>query len=140
MGKREKKTEQTGRAWMNVMGELIRGGVVALGTAVLVVLAASVPAAGGILGEDRLWQVVLAACVLGGLLGGLFAVRGLGGGSLPVGAGVGLILFLLLLSLGFLLYDEAALSQESLPILLACCCGGAVAGILGRKPRKKRKR
>ena len=84
-------------------------------------------------------RVVLAACVFGALAGGLFAVRKIGRSTLLVGAGVGAILFLLLLSIGALLFASVSLSNGGAAILLSCLCGGAMAGILGAR-RKKRKR
>ena len=57
-----------------------------------------------------------------------------------MGAGVGAILFLVLLSAGLLLFEDASVSNGGVPILLSCLCGGAMAGILGSRPKKKRKR
>ena len=55
-------------------------------------------------------------------------------------AGVGAILFLLLLLAGTLLFEEASISNGGGMMLLSCLCGGAMAGILGSRPKKKRKR
>ena len=79
-------------------------------------------------------------CVLGALIGGLLAVRRIGRSTLLVGAGVGVILFLLLLLAGTLLFEEASISNGGGMMLLSCLCGGAMAGILGSRPKKKRKR
>ena len=51
-----------------------------------------------------------------------------------------LFLGLLLLSVGSLLFESASISNGGILILLSCLCGGAMAGILGGRPRKKRKR
>ena len=85
-------------------------------------------------------RAVLAACVLGALAGGLLAVRRIGRSTLLVGAGVGAILFLLLLLAGTLLFEEASISNGGGMMILSCLCGGAMAGILGSRPKKKRKR
>ena len=50
------------------------------------------------------------------------------------------ILFLLLLTAGFLFYESADLRNGGLGLLLSCGCGGALAGVLGGKPKKKRRR
>ena len=60
--------------------------------------------------------------------------------ALRVGPGGGAVLFLLLLTAGLLVYDGATVANGGLGILCACLCGGAIPGILGRKPRKKRRR
>ena len=62
------------------------------------------------------------------------------GSARLVGAGVGAILFLLLLLAGTLLFEEASISNGGGMMLLSCLCGGAMAGILGSRPKKKRKR
>ena len=85
-------------------------------------------------------RAVLAVCVLGSLTGGLLAVRRIGRSPLPVGLGVGLCLFLLLLSAGCLLSGSASVSNDGALILLSCCCGGAMAGVLGARPNRKRRR
>ena len=72
--------------------------------------------------------------------GGLLAVRQGRGRSLLMGFGAGLILFLLLLTAGFLFYESADLRNGGLGLLLSCGCGGALAGVLGGKPKKKRRR
>ena len=57
-----------------------------------------------------------------------------------MGFGAGLILFLLLLTAGFLFYESADLRNGGLGLLLSCGCGGALAGVQGGKPKKKRSR
>ena len=94
----------------------------------------------GVIPERTMDRAALAAGVLGGLTGGLLAVRRIGRSTLLVGAGVGAILFLVLLSAGLLLFEDASVSNGGVPILLSCLCGGAMAGILGSRPKKKRKR
>ena len=68
------------------------------------------------------------------------AVRQGRGRSLLMGFGAGLILFLLLLTAGFLFYESADLRNGGLGLLLSCGCGGALAGVLGGQPKKKRRR
>ena len=83
--------------------------------------------------------------------GGAFCARGAGAGgisggrrggphALVVGPSVGVVLFLLLLTAGFLVYDGASLDNGGAGVLCACLCGGAIPGILGRKSKKKRRR
>ena len=113
--RREGKPEETGGLWITVMGQLLLGGAAAVLAAVL-------------------------AGMLAGLATGVLAVRRIGRSTLLVGAGVGAILFLLLLLAGTLLFEEASISNGGGMMLLSCLCGGAMAGILGSRPKKKRKR
>ena len=138
--RREKKVEETSGLWITVMGQLLLGGLAAVLTALLVLLICSLLVSGGAVPERAMDRAVLAACVLGALAGGLLAVRRIGRSTLLVGAGVGAILFLLLLLAGTLLFEEASISNGGGMMLLSCLCGGAMAGILGSRPKKKRKR
>ena len=137
---RERKQEEAGGLWITVMCELLKGGAVAAAAALAVLLVCALLVSGGALPERTMERAVPAACVLGALTGGLLAVRRVGRGTLLVGTGVGAILFLLLLSAGLLLLESASVSNGGVPILLSCLCGGAMAGILGARPKKKRTR
>ena len=127
--RRETKPAEPGGAWIAVMCELLKGALAAVAAAVLTLLA-----------EGAMDRAALAAGVLGGLVGGLTAALRLRRSTLLVGIGVGAILFLLLLSAGALASDSVSLANGGAPVLLSCLCGGAMAGILGARPRKKRKR
>ena len=117
------------------MGQMLLGGAAAVLAAVLALLVCSLLISTGAVPERFMERAVLAACVLGALIGGLLAVRRIGRSTLLVGAGVGAILFLLLLLAG-----TASISNGGGMMLLSCLCGGAMAGILGSRPKKKRKR
>jgi len=138
--KKERKQEEAGSPWLNVMCELLKGGVFAgvVSMAALLLCAALVSA--GLLRERWMDGAVLAVCVAGAAVGGMYAVLKIGERALLVGPGVGAVLFLLLLTAGMLAYDSASLEHGGVGILCACLCGGAIAGILGRKPKKKRRR
>ena len=139
-GKREKKPEDPGAVWLSTMCRLLKGGALAVVTAALGLVVCSLLVSGGVMGERLIGRGVLAICVVSSLAGGLLAVHRLERGTLLAGLGVGGILFLLLLTAGFLLYEDASISNGGVPILIACCCGGAIAGVLCGRPRKKRKR
>ena len=137
--RRDARPAESGSLWLSVMGELLKGGLVAVLAVLLALAVCAVFISNGVISEHAADRVVLAACVFGALAGGLFAVRKIGRSTLLVGAGVGAILFLLLLSIGALLFASVSLSNGGAAILLSCLCGGAMAGILGAR-RKKRKR
>jgi len=137
-GKRQADSPASG--WLNTMCEILKGGVVALAVTLLVLLAGACLISAGVLSESSMGALVTAACVLGALAGGMLAVRWAGSRPLPVGLGTGLILFLLLLSIGLLLYDGASLAQGGVRLALACACGGALAGVLGSRKKKRRRK
>ena len=140
MKKRDRRQEdQGGVQWLNAMCEVLKGGVLAGVTAILSLLACAVLVSLGVLPVGGMKGAVLAVCVLGSLVGGAYGVKKVG--TLPLlGPGVGLVLFLLLLTAGLLVYDGASVEQGGAGILLACLCGGAIPGLLGRRPKKKRRR
>ena len=82
---------------------------------------------------------VLACCVIGALIGGMYAAGRIGRRTLLVGLGVGGVLFLLLLTAGLLAYDTASVEQGGGGLLCGCLCGGGLAGLLGGLGKKRRR-
>lgn len=136
----KKREEPSGSQWLNAMCEVLKGGVLAGLVAILSLLICAALVSMGALPVEAMEGAVLAVCVLGTLIGGIYAVRRIGAGALLVGPGVGMVLFLLLLTAGFLVYDGASVERGGAGIFCACLCGGAIPGILGRRPGKRRKR
>ena len=140
MKKKERRPEELGSQWLNAMCDVLKGGVLAGVTTISALLVCSVLVSAGILPVGAMYGAVLAACALGALVGGAFAVRQVGSRSLLVGLGVGAVLFLLLLTAGLIVYKETSVANGGAGILCACLCGGAIPGLLARKPKKKRRR
>ena len=139
MKKREKGREDGGGQWLNTVCEVLKGGVLAGVVTILALLLCSVLVSMGVIPVEAMEGTVLAVCVLGTLVGGIYAVRR-SGAALAAGLGVGAVLFLLLLTAGLLAYEGASVANGGVSVLCACLCGGAIPGILGRKPKKKRRR
>lgn len=140
MKKKERRPEELGSQWLNAMCEVLKGGVLAGVTTILALLVCAVLVSVGVMPVDAMYGAVLGVCVLGGLAGGIYAVRRVEGRSLLVGLGVGSVLFLLLLTAGLIAYQGASVANGGAGILCACLCGGAIPGLLARKPKKKRRR
>lgn len=141
MKKQENKRGEAGeRPWLRATLAVLRGGLLACGAAVLLLLAAACLISTGAVGERWLDGVVPGACVAGSLVGGLYAVGRAGRPALAVGLGTGITLFLLLLCVGLLAYDAAGLERDGAGTLCACLCGGGLAGVLALPRKKKRRR
>ena len=140
MKKRDKRQEEGGSAWLNATCKILKGGVLAGIVTIVSLLVCAILVSMGVLPVSAMEGAVLAVCVLGTLIGGVYAVGRSGGRSLLAGLGVGAVLFLLLLTAGLLVYEGASIANGGAGILCACLCGGAIPGILGRKPKKKRRR
>lgn len=115
------------------------GGLLALGVGLVILLLGAFLTANGILKEDMAAQVTAAACVVGCLIGGWFACGRWPARRLLAGLGTGAVCFLLILAVGLLMSDDFELGAQALTEGAACLCGGALAGILSRK-RKAKKR
>lgn len=138
--KKGDRRREDGGAWLNAVCEILKGGVLAGAAAILALLACAVLVSAGVLPVGSMEGTVLAVCVLGALAGGIYAVRRFGTRPLAAGLGVGAVLFLLLVTAGLIAYEGASMSNGGVSILCACLCGGAIPGVLGRKPKKKRRR
>ena len=139
MKKREKGREDGGGLWVNAVCEVLKGGVLAGVVTILALLLCSVLVSMGVIPVEAMEGTVLAVCVLGTLVGGIYAVRR-SGAALAAGLGVGAVLFLLLMTAGLIACEGASVANGGVSVLCACLCGGAIPGILGRKPKKKRRR
>lgn len=136
--KRRPEEPSGGGEWLNAMCEILKGGVLAGITAILSLLVCAVLVSVGVLPVSGMYGAVLAVCALGALVGGTYAVRKTG--AMLAGPGAGLVLFLLLLTAGLIAYESADIANGGAGILCACLCGGAIPGLLTRKPKKKRRR
>lgn len=140
MKKTERKPRETGSQWLNGMCEVLKGGVLAGVVTILALLVCAVLVSAGLVPVGAMYGAVLAVCVLGAFVGGLYAVRKVEGRSLLAGLGAGAVLFLLLLTAGLIAYQETSIANGGAGILCACLCGGAIPGLLGRKTKKKHRR
>ena len=116
------------------------GGVLAGVTAILALLVCAALISAGVLPVNGMYGAVLAVCVLGALVGGTFAIRRVGRRSILVSLGAGAVLFLLLLTAGLIVYQDASMANGGAGILCACLCGSAIPGLFVGKPKKKRRR
>ena len=136
-----KREEEPAERWLGTMLSLLRGGGAALGAALLALAAAAALISAGTVPEGAADRAVIAACVAGGLIGGLMGVpRGSRSGTVAAGLGVGAVLFLLLLTAGVLVYGQVSLARGGAVTACSCLCGGALAGVLRGRSKKKRRR
>ncbi|MEG0597951.1 MAG: TIGR04086 family membrane protein [Oscillospiraceae bacterium] len=135
-----KKQEIPGSPALRGIIEVLIGSIAALGCCLIFLLLCALMMAQGWLPSGILQQLVVAGCVAGTFAGGLFASRRYGGKTLLVGLGVGIVFFLILLTVGVLFLDDFRPEEKCLPILSASLCGGALAGLLCAKPQKKRRK
>ena len=137
-----KTEEDQGTRLVRAMTNILLGGVVALAVCLMFLFLCSIGISGGWLQEGLMYQMAVVSCVIGGFAGAMTAVRRCGSRALIVGLAVGAVFFLLLLTVGVLLFESMSLEAGGLGLLCGALCGGAAAGILsggGKRAQKKRR-
>lgn len=114
------------------------GSAVAIAVELMVLLVGAAAISGGMIRENAQLQLVALGCAMGCMVGGLvcacrWPARKLLGG-LAVGATSYLILWMVSLARG----GGQVVEMRSLVVLACCVCGGALAGFMCLKVRKKR--
>lgn len=132
------KAEERGTNAVQMATGVLLGGLLALGVALMVLLLGAVAVSNGVWKEDSAPQLTAAACVLGSFIGGLLACSKWREGRLLGGLSAGVVCYLLILAVGLLMSDGAELGVQALIELAGCLCGGALAGMLGGRRKKKR--
>ncbi len=135
-----KADEEQGTWYLRAMTQILIGALIAGVVSFLILFVCALLISRGALSRDHTGVMSVCACVLGSLIGGSAAVSRCKGRSLIVGVLTGLVLFLILLTVGLLLYKTVALEEGGLPLGCGCLCGGALAGLLGARPKKKRRK
>ena len=135
-----KTEEDQGTRLVRAMTNILLGGVVALAVCLMFLFLCSIGISGGWLQEGLMYQMAVVSCVIGGFAGAMTAVRRCGSRALIVGLAVGAVFFLLLLTVSVLLFESMSLEAGGLGLLCGGLCGGAAAGLMGSKPKKKRRK
>ena len=135
-----KTEEDQGTRLVRAMTNILLGGVVALAVCLMFLFLCSIGISGGWLQEGLMYQMAVVSCVIGGFAGAMTAVRRCGSRALIEGLAVGAVFFLLLLTVGVLLFESMSLEAGGLGLLCGGLCGGAAAGLMGSKPKKKRRK
>ena len=104
-----KTEEDQGTRLVRAMTNILLGGVVALAVCLMFLFLCSIGISGGWLQEGLMYQMAVVSCVIGGFAGAMTAVRRCGSRALIVGLAVGAVFFLLLLTVGVLLFESMSL-------------------------------
>lgn len=135
-----RKEEEQGVWAVKAMGQVLLGGAAAAVVSLLFLFICAVLISKGLLSQEGTSWMTVAACAVGSLVGGVIAVSRCNGRSMIVGLLTGVALFLILLTLGMLIYQTVALEENGVPLGCACLCGGALSGLFGARPQKKRRK
>lgn len=132
-----KSEDEHGIAFLQCGKNILIGGIAALVFSFGFLLLAVFGISMGFWEGELRYQLAVVACVLGSFFGGALAVRSCSEHSLLAGILTGAVLFLLQLTIGVLTYDSFQLDERAFGLLFGGLCGGAAAGILTRKGKRK---
>lgn len=119
---------------------LILGALLAIGIELIVIFLGSVAVSTGVLKPDAAAQTTAAACLIGCFVGGSLACKSWNSKRLFAGLLTGLLCFLLVLVIAFLMDGTPEIGTQALVECAGCLIGGGIAGVLaGGKKKKKRK-
>jgi putative membrane protein (TIGR04086 family) len=135
-----KTEEDQGVRLMRMTTGVLLGGVISLAVCIAVLFLCSIGICNGWIPERLMGQYTVIGCALGGLIGGGVAVRRCGSGPLLAGLAAGAVLFLLLLTVGVLLLHNTSIENGGAGLLCGALGGGAISGLLGARPKKKRRK
>lgn len=129
-----------GTVWLSGMLDMLKGGTLGAGILLVVLGVAAWLIWLGVFGSDNGNSAVIAACLAGSFVGGVFVVRRRTLAPLTGGLCTGAVLFLLLLTAGVAVCDAMPSVHTGGVEAGACLCGGGLAGVLGRGGGKKRRK
>jgi len=132
------KGEMQGMNAVQMATGVALGGLLALGVELMILLLGALAVSNGVLKEDSASQLTAAACVVGCFIGGMLACSRWRDRRLLGGLAAGMVCYLLILAVSLLMSDAPALGAQALIELAGCLCGGALAGMLGGRRKKKR--
>ena len=131
-----KTEEDQGTRLVRAMTNILLGGVVALAVCLMFLFLCSIGISGGWLQEGLMYQMAVVSCVIGGFAGAMTAVRRCGSRALIVGLAVGAVFFLLLLTVGVLLFESMSLEAAVRGIVRRR--GGRTDGLQAKKEAEKK--
>lgn len=134
----KKREEEHGARLIHLLTCILAGGGIAFGLSIAALVAGAALIASGRLPEDVMDQVTICAAVLGCFIGGLYGVLCVKSRVLLVGLAVGVVFYLLWMTAG-LITSGTVSGMGSLRLLCCGLLGGAAAGFLGARPKKRRK-
>ncbi len=122
---------------IHAMINVLIGALMGLIVCIVFLFASAAAISFGLIGEDLMYQLSIAGCCIGGLLGGLVAVGKQRSRTLLVGIFTGALLYLMILMAGAVLYGSFGPEEGGVGLLCGALCGGALSGILGAVPPKR---
>ena len=135
-----KKEEEQYSKILRYIGFVLLGGLLSLIVSVILILICAFAISSGWISDKYMMQYTIALCTLGSFIGSVFSVRCCGERLIFIGIGSGIVFFLLLLSIGFLFFTKSSIENHGVLLVLGSLIGGALAGTVGRKRKKKRRK
>lgn len=132
------KTERDTKDIIRVIGTVLLGGVLAMAVCCALLFCTAAAISIGWLKESSTTQFTVVCCAVGTACGALWAIRRCKSRVLIVGLLVSAVFFLLLLTMGVLVYQNINLDQGAIAVLSGSVCGGTAMGLICGRPKKKK--
>lgn len=134
------KGRERNTGFVTMTAASLLGGVAAAVITLILLLFCSIAISSGMIGQDMELQLIIAACVIGSFCGGRLTRRRWGCRNLIAGLSAGAVFSLILLTISLVGYESVDIGGSGLGVMAGCLCGGAIAGLLGGKEIKKKRR
>ena len=125
-----KNEEDQGTKLVRYTLGILLGGAAALVVCLLILLLASVGVSRGTLSLEHTYQITIASCVISAFLGAIVAIRRCGARTLVTGLLIGIVFFLLLLTVGVVFFHADSPGSGGIGLICGSLLGGAAAGLL----------
>ena len=107
---------------------------------VILILLGSLCVTQGLISEQHIMKYILFTCFLGCFIGGTMGASKAKSKTLVIGICVAIVVFLIQMFIGHISYTEASVEEKGIPLLLADLAGGILAGFIGGRRKKRKKR
>ena len=134
------KTEHDTKDIVKVIGTILLGGVLAMAVCCALLFCAAAAISIGWLKESGMTQFIAVCCAVGTACGAFWAIQRCKSRVLIVGLLVSAVFFLLLLTMGVLVYQDMNMGQSAVAVLCGSVCGGTAMGLISGRPKKKKRK
>ncbi len=135
-----KNEEDQAAKLIQTMGSVLLGGVLSIGISFVVLFLCSIGISSGWLNNRAMMQYTIGSCVIGSFSGAMLSIIRVRSKTLIIGLITSCIHYLLILTVGFLMFPSISVAEHGVVIAAGCLSGGVIAGFLGGKPKKKRRK
>ena len=135
-----RKTEdEQGIKYVKKLLFIIIGAALGLVFCIIILIAFTFLVNSGVVPQDLMYKTAVFGCFIGACAGSQFTIRKNRTKALLMGVATGLFLYLFLMIIGAMLYEDFSLGNGGLGLFIAASAGGVLGGFIGSREKKRRK-